>query len=225
MFKILVVEDDRDLNRTVCSFLGQNGFEAVGCLDAESAYDALYDNIFDLIISDIMMPGTDGFEFARTVRSTSKDVPIMFMTAKDDIMSKERGYRIGIDDYMVKPVDLEEMLLRIGAILRRAKIASQKKIQLKNFVMDSDEHTAYLNGEEIQLTTREFSILYKLLSYPKKTFTRTQLMDEFWSSDSDTALRAVDVYMTKLRAKLADCSSFEIKTVHGLGYKVVINEE
>ncbi len=225
MFKILVVEDDRDLNRTVCSFLGQNGFEAVGCLDAESAYDSLYDNIFDLIISDIMMPGTDGFEFARTVRSTSKDVPIMFMTAKDDIMSKERGYRIGIDDYMVKPVDLEEMLLRIGAILRRAKIASQKKIQLKNFVMDSDEHTAYLNGEEIQLTTREFSILYKLLSYPKKTFTRTQLMDEFWSSDSDTALRAVDVYMTKLRAKLADCSSFEIKTVHGLGYKVVINEE
>ncbi len=225
MFKVLVVEDDRDLNRTVCSFLRQNGFEAVGCLEADSAYDALYDNIFDLIISDIMMPGTDGFEFARTVRSTSKDIPIMFMTAKDDIMSKERGYRIGIDDYMVKPVDLEEMLLRIGALLRRARIASQKKIQLKNFVMDSDEHTVYLNGEEVPLTAREFSILYKLLSYPKKTFTRTQLMDEFWSSDSDTAPRAVDVYMTKLRAKLSGCDAFEIRTVHGLGYKAVINEE
>ncbi len=225
MFKILVVEDDRDLNRTVCSFLSRNGFDAVGCLDAESAYDALYDNIFDLIISDIMMPGTDGFEFARTVRSTSKDVPIMFMTAKDDIMSKEKGYRIGIDDYMVKPVDLDEMLLRIGALLRRAKIASEKKIRLRDFEMDADEHTAYLGGEEISLTAREFSILYKMLSYPKKTFTRTQLMDEFWSSDSDTAPRAVDVYMTKLRSKLSGCTSFEIKTVHGLGYKAVVNEE
>ena len=225
MFRILVVEDDRDLNRTVCSYLNQNGFGTTGCLDAESAYDALYENVYDMIISDIMMPGTDGFEFARTVRSTSKDVPIMFMTAKDDIMSKEKGYRIGIDDYMVKPVNLDEMLLRIGAILRRAKIASEKKIQLRDFVMDSDEHTAYLNGEEISLTAREFSILYKMLSYPKKTFTRAQLMDEFWSSDSDTAPRAVDVYMTKLRSKLAGCTSFEIKTVHGLGYKAVINEE
>ncbi len=225
MFRILVVEDDRDLNRTVCSYLSQNGFGTTGCLDAESAYDALYENVYDMIISDIMMPGTDGFEFARTVRSTSKDIPIMFMTAKDDIMSKEKGYRIGIDDYMVKPVDLDEMLLRIGAILRRAKIASEKKIQLRDFEMDSDEHTAYLNGEEVPLTAREFSILYKMLSYPKKTFTRTQLMDEFWSSDSDTAPRAVDVYMTKLRSKLAGCKSFEIKTVHGLGYKAVLNEE
>ena len=225
MFRILVVEDDRDLNRTVCSFLNSNGFETKGCLDAESAFDALYDNVYDLIISDIMMPGLDGFEFARTVRSTNKDVPMMFMTARDDIMSKEKGYRIGIDDYMVKPVDLEELLLRIGALLRRAKIASEKKIVLRNFVMDSDEHTAYLNGEEVPLTAREFSILYKMLSYPKKTFTRAQLMDEFWSSDSDTAPRAVDVYMTKLRAKLGECDAFEIKTVHGLGYKAVMNEE
>ncbi len=225
MVKILVVEDDRDLNKTVCSFLNNNGFETKGCLDANAASDALYDNIYDLIISDIMMPGTDGFEFARTVRSISKDIPIMFMTARDDILSKEKGYRIGIDDYMVKPVDLDELLLRIGALLRRAKIASSKKIQLKDFEMDSDEHTAYLKGEEISLTSREFSILYKLLSYPKKTFTRTQLMDEFWDADSETAPRAVDVYMTKLRSKFSDCSSFEIKTVHGLGYKAVINEE
>lgn len=222
MFKILVVEDDRELNKTVCSFLNHNGYKAVGCLNANDAYDALYDNIFDLIISDIMMPGVDGFEFARNVRELNDNIPILFMTARDDIASKQRGFRIGVDDYMVKPVDLDELFLRIGALLRRAKIASSRKLEIGNFVMDADEHTAYLDDEEIPLTNREFSILYKLLSYPKKTFTRTQLMDEFWDADSETAPRAVDVYMTKLRSKLADCESFEIKTVHGLGYKVVL---
>lgn len=222
MFKILVVEDDRELNKTVCSFLNHNGYKAVGCLNANDAYDALYDNIFDLIISDIMMPGVDGFEFARNVRELNDNIPILFMTARDDIVSKQRGFRIGVDDYMVKPVDLDELFLRIGALLRRAKIASSRKLEIGNFVMDADEHTAYLDDEEIPLTNREFSILYKLLSYPKKTFTRTQLMDEFWDADSETAPRAVDVYMTKLRSKLADCESFEIKTVHGLGYKVVL---
>jgi len=123
---------------------------------------------------------------------------------------------------MVKPVDLDELFLRIGALLRRAKIASSRKLEIGNFVMDADEHTAYLGEEEISLTNREFSILYKLLSYPKKTFTRTQLMDEFWDADTETAPRAVDVYMTKLRSKLSECEAFEIKTVHGLGYKAVI---
>ncbi len=222
MFKILVVEDDRELNRTVCSFLNGNGYEAVGCYDANEAYDALYENVFDLIVSDIMMPVTDGFEFARNVRDTDTDIPILFMTARDDIASKQRGFRIGVDDYMVKPIDLDELLLRIGALLRRAKIAVSRKIEVGGFVMDADEHTAYLNGEEVALTTREFSILYKFLSYPKKTFTRTQLMDEFWGQDTETAPRAVDVYMTKLRAKLSDCDDFEIKTVHGLGYKAVL---
>lgn len=222
MFKVLVVEDDKELNRTVCSFLNSSGYDATGCLNATEAYDALYENLFDLIVSDIMMPGVDGFEFAKSVRELNEEIPILFMTARDDIASKQRGFRIGVDDYMVKPVDLDELFLRIGALLRRAKIASSRKLEIGNFVMDADEHTAYLGEEEISLTNREFSILYKLLSYPKKTFTRTQLMDEFWDADTETAPRAVDVYMTKLRSKFSECEAFEIKTVHGLGYKAVI---
>lgn len=222
MFKILIVEDDKDLNKTVCSFLNHSGYEAIGCLNANDAYDALADNIIDLIVSDIMLPGTDGFEFAANVRELNEEIPIIFMTAKDDIASKQKGFRIGVDDYMVKPIDFDELFLRIGALLRRAKIAANRKLQIGSFVMDADEHTAYLNEEEIVLTNREFSILYKMLSYPKKTFTRTQLMDEFWDADTDTAPRAVDVYMTKLRAKLANCEDFKITTVHGLGYKVVL---
>ena len=222
MFKILVLEDDQELNRTVCTFLNNSGYEAVGCLNANEAYDALYENMIDLIVSDIMMLGVDGFEFAKNVRDVNSEIPILFMTARDDIASKQRGFRIGVDDYMVKPIDLDELFLRIGALLRRAKIAASRKLEIGSFVMDADEHTAYLGEEEISLTSREFSILYKLLSYPKKTFTRTQLMDEFWDADTATAPRAVDVYMTKLRQKLSACEDFEIKTVHGLGYKAVI---
>lgn len=222
MFKILIVEDDRELNRSVCSFLSHSGYESTGCLNANEAYDALYENVFDLIVSDIMMPGIDGFEFAESVRELNENIPILFMTARDDIVSKQRGFRIGVDDYMVKPIELEELVLRIGALLRRAKIASSRKLEVGKFLMDADEHTAYLSDVEIPLTNREFSILYKLLSYPKKTFTRTQLMDEFWDVNTETAPRAVDVYMTKLRSKLSACEDFEIKTVHGLGYKAVV---
>ena len=222
MFKILVLEDDKELNRTVCAFLNNSGYEAASCLNANEAYDVLYENTIDLIVSDIMMPDVDGFEFARNIRDVNNDIPILFMTARDDIASKQRGFRIGVDDYMVKPIDLDELFLRIGALLRRAKIASSRKLEIGSFVMDADEHTAYLGDDEISLTSREFNILYKLLSYPKKTFTRTQLMDEFWDVDTGTAPRAVDVYMTKLRQKLSDCQDFEIKTVHGLGYKAVI---
>lgn len=222
MFKILVVEDDRDLNRSVCSFLNHSGYEATGCLRADEAYDAMYDTVFDLIVSDIMMPGIDGYEFAKSVRSLNEEIPILFMTARDDFASKQRGYRVGIDDYMIKPIDLDELFLRIGALLRRAKIASSRTLTVGSFTMDMDERTAYLNGEEISLTTREFNLLYKLLSYPKKTFTRTQLMDEFWDAETASGTRTVDVYMTKLRGKLADCTDFEIVTVHGMGYKAVI---
>ncbi len=222
MFKILIVEDDRELNRSVCSFLSQSGYEAVGCLSAEEAFDAMYENVFDLIVSDIMMPNIDGFEFVKSVRELDKNIPILFMTARDDFAAKQRGYRVGIDDYMVKPIDLDELFLRIGALLRRAKIAASRKLTVGNFVMDADEHTAYLGDDELPLTNREFSLLYKLLSYPKKTFTRSQLMDEFWDADTASGPRTVDVYMTKLRSKLSDCDAFEIVTVHGLGYKAVI---
>lgn len=223
MFKLLVVEDDRELNRTVCSYLNQNGYEALGCLNANEAYDAMYGGtIFDLIISDIMMPDIDGFEFAKTVRELDQDIPILFMTARDDFASKQRGFRTGVDDYMVKPVDLDELLLRIEALLRRARIAHSRRLEVGKLILDADERTAYLSGEGIPLTVREFNILYKLLSYPKKTFTRSQLMDEFWDGDSSSGPRTVDVYMTKLRSKFAECEDFEIVTVHGLGYKAVL---
>ena len=222
MFKILVVEDEKDLNRTMCSFLGRCGFEAVGALNANEAYDEMYGQMFDLIISDIMMPGIDGYEFAQTVRELNQEIPILFVTARDDFESKRKGFRAGIDDYMVKPIDLEELVLRIEALMRRSKIASNKKLEIGSLVMDADEHTAYVNDEEINLTVREFNLLYKLLSYPKKTFTRSQLMDEFWDVDSASGPRVVDVYMTKLRDKFSECDSFEIVTVHGLGYKAVI---
>ena len=222
MVKILLVEDDKALNKSVSSFLEQNGYEVTGCLNAADAYDAMYETMYDLIISDIMMPEIDGYEFAKTVRSLNNEIPILFMTAKEDFLSMERGYRIGIDDYMTKPVNLDELLLRIGALLRRANITASHRLEVGRFTMDLDEHAATLGDEEIPLTMREFNILYKLLSYPKKTFSRQQLMDEFWDADTTSGTRTVDVYMAKLRAKLADCDDFEIQTVHGLGYKAVI---
>ena len=169
-----------------------------------------------------MMPGIDGFEFTRAVRELNEEIPILFMTARDDLASKQRGFRAGIDDYMVKPVDLDELLLRVEALLRRTHIASSKRLVIGALTLDAEEHSAYLNKEEIGLTVREFNLIYKLLSYPKKTFTRSQLMDEFWDSSTSSGPRTVDVYMTKLRDKFSACSDFEIVTVHGLGYKAVL---
>ena len=222
MIDILVVEDDAKLNQIVCTYLNDSGFHAKGCLNAKDAYDEMYNNIYELIISDIMMPEIDGFEFAQTVRQVNKTIPILFMSAKDDLPSKQKGFQLGIDDYMVKPVELEELLLRVRALLRRANIEMERKITVGNLKMDADGMSAEIDGEEISLTTREFNILYKLLSYPKKTFSRAQLMDEFWGVDSNTSLRAVDVYVTKLRDKLSDCDGFKIVTVRGFGYKAVL---
>ena len=223
MFRILVVEDDRELNRTVCSYLNRNGYKAVGCLHANEAYDALYGGtLFDLIISDIMMPGIDGFEFAQAIREQNQEIPILFMTARDDFAAKQKGFTAGIDDYMVKPIDFSELLMRVRALLRRANIEESRKITVGNTTLDTDARTIIVNGEEVALTTREFNILHKMLSYPNHTFSRSQLMDEFWGVESDTGLRAVDVYITKLRDKFSSCHDFEIKTVRGLGYKAVL---
>ncbi len=222
MIKILVVEDDLKLNKIVCMHLNNNGYTAKGCLNPQEAYETMYNANYDLIISDIMMPKIDGFEFAETVRGINKNIPILFMTARDDFFSKQKGYQIGIDDYMVKPVDLKELILRIDALLRRAKIINTNKIEIGGFVMDVNETSVSVDGNEIPVTVREFNIMYKMLSYPKHTFSRAQLMDEFWGVENDTGLRAVDVYITKLRDKFADCKEFKIVTVHGLGYKVVL---
>ena len=222
MIRILVVEDDERLNKIVCTYLNDSGFRATGCLNDRDAYDKMYSQLYDLIISDIMMPEIDGFEFAKTVRKVNERIPILFMSAKDDLPSKQRGFRLGIDDYMVKPVELDELVLRVRALLRRANIEMERRITVGNLTLDADGMSAEVDGEEISLTTREFNIIYKLLSYPKKTFSRAQLMDEFWDVDSDTSLRAVDVYMTKLRNKLSGCDGFRLVTVRGLGYKAVL---
>ncbi len=222
MARILVVEDDIKLNKIMCVYLNDNGYAAKGSLNPADAYDLMYDNTFDLIVSDIMMPQIDGYEFAETVRELNKEIPILFVTARDDISSKKKGFRAGIDDYMVKPIDMDELVLRIDALLRRANIVNSRRLEVGSLLLDADEMTASINGEEVAVTVREFHILFKMLAYPKRTFSRVQLMDEFWGIDSETSLRAVDVYITKLRDKFSSCDDFKIVTVHGLGYKAVL---
>ncbi len=221
MIKILVVEDDETLNMSVCKHLTVHGYSVKSCFDGLSAIDLMSEEHYDLIISDIMMPKMDGFEFARNVRETDKNIPILFMTARDDFTAKEKGYKIGIDDYLVKPIDFDELILRISALLRRAHIAASKKLTVGNLTLDEDAVTAYIDGEPVIMTLREFRIIYKLLSYPNKTFTRGQLLDEFSGYESESGLRSVDVHITNLRQKLERCTGFRIVTVRGLGYKAV----
>ena len=222
MIRILVVDDDAKLNQSVCTYLNDSGYEANGCLNVNDAYDAMYNTMYSLIVSDIMMPGADGFEFAKTVREINKTVPILFVSARDDLPAKRKGFDLGIDDYMVKPIDFSELLMRVRALLRRANIEASRKLTVGSLALDADGMTAELGGQEIPVTTREFNIIYKLLSYPGHTFSRSQLLDEFWGLDSNSSLRAVDVYITKLRDKFSSCDGFEIKTVRGLGYKAVL---
>lgn len=222
MLKILVAEDDKALNDLVCSYLRAQGYETTACFNGEQALAAMETGTYSLVVSDIMMPNMDGFELAETIRASNENIPILFMSAKDDKPSKLLGYKLGIDDYVVKPFDIDVLVLKVSALLRRAKIQTEQKIELGNFTMNAEEHAAYLNGEELPLTTREFDLLFKLLSYPKKTFTRSALMSEFWDYDSSATSRTVDVYMAKLREKTANCDGFEIVTVHGLGYKAVL---
>lgn len=222
MIRILVVEDDPKQNQIVCTYLNDSGFNAKGCLNANAAYDEMYNNLYEMIVSDIMMPGIDGFEFAEAVRQVNKQIPILFVSAKVDLPSKQKGFKLGIDDYMVKPIELDELLLRVRALLRRANIEMERRLIVGNLELDADAMSAIVSGEEVPVTTREFNILYKLLSYPKKTFSRAQLMDEFWGIESETGLRAVDVYVTKLRDKFSNCDGFKIVTVRGLGYKAVL---
>ena len=224
MVKVLVVEDDKDLNAVVVRYLrDQAGFDASGCSDPEEAEDALDSGHYDIIISDIMMPGMDGYEFARRVRSVDANIPIIFMTARDDFESKKEGFSAGIDDYMVKPINLDELVFRMKALLRRSHIASEKRLTVGNLVLDAEAVSATVDGEDVPVTLREFQLLFKFLSYPNKTFSRSRLMEEFWDEESDASFRAVDVYITKLRDKFSSCDGFHIQTVHGLGYKAVLS--
>lgn len=219
---ILVAEDDKALNGLVCSYLSDNGYSVISCEDGKQALKAFNELFPDMVISDIMMPNMDGYELARAIREKNKGVPILFMTALDDKPSKQFSYKIGIDDYVVKPFDIDLLMLRVGALLRRANIERSRELVAGNLRMNADEHMAYVDGEELPLTVREFDLLFKLLSYPRRTFSRVQLMDEFWDYESNATSRSVDVYMSKLRDKTAGCNGFEIQTVHGLGYKVVL---
>ncbi len=222
MSKILVVEDNQDLNNLVTIYLKGNDYEVVSCANGKEALDAFHQEPFDMVITDIMMPLINGFELAQQIRKSNLTIPIFFMSAKDDKPSKQLGYKIGIDDYVVKPFDIDELILKVKAILRRTNIQNNKQLIIGNLIMNKDEYTATIDHEEVSLTVREFNILFELLSHPKITFTRGKLMEQFWDFDSSATSRTVDVYMAKIREKTACCTGFEIITVHGLGYKVVL---
>lgn len=222
MLRILYVEDDYDLNMITTSYLKKSGYFVSSFANGLDAVNDIYENKYDIILTDIMMPLCDGFELARMVREFDKEIPIIFMTARDDKPSKQLGYKVGIDDYIVKPFDLDELILKLEAIARRLKIGMTEELVIGNLKMNNEEHTAYINDEELPLTVREFDILYHMLKFPKKTFTRGKLMEDFWDYDSSATSRTVDVYMAKIREKTKNCDGFEIQTVHGLGYKVVL---
>lgn len=222
MAKILVAEDDEALNSLVTIYLKGHDYEVVSCHDGKEALEEFKKNSFDMVLTDIMMPRMDGFNLATQIRQINSNIPLLFMSAKDDKPSKQLGYKIGIDDYIVKPFDIDELVMKVKAILRRSMITAQKQLTVGNLVMNQDEHVAYIDGKEVPFTVREFDILFKMLSNPKITFTRSKLMDDFWDFDSSATSRTVDVYMAKIREKAAGCDGFEIATVHGLGYKVVL---
>ena len=221
MFTILVVEDDVKLNKLFCTVLLHNGFHAEPAFSGEEALEVLDREYIDLIISDIMMPGMDGYSLAESLRDANYKMPILIITAKADFADKERGFNLGIDDYMVKPVDVNEMVLRVKALLRRAKIAVDREIVCGGTTLQYDSLTVLFDGEEVALPQKEFYLLYKLTSYPNQIFTRQQLMNEIWGMETESDERTVDVHINRLREKVKDCADLEIVTVRGLGYKVV----
>lgn len=222
MVKILFAEDDKELNLLTTDYLEKAGYLVVSVFNGLDALAKFNEERFDIILSDIMMPLCDGYELAKEIRKSNNDIPILFLSARDDKFSKEFGYRIGVDDYLTKPFDLDELVFKIKAIARRLKIDEKNELTIGNLSMNKEEHSAYIDGEELALTVREFDILFNMLLNPKKTFTRSKLMEDFWDFDSSATSRTVDVYMAKLREKTKNCDGFVIQTVHGLGYKVVI---
>ena len=222
MNKILVIEDNENLARIYQSILSKNYFDVFITSDGQQALDLLEKILVDLIITDVMMPNMDGFEFASLMRDAGFEMPILMITALDSLEDKKRGFKLGIDDYMVKPIDLDEMVLRVEALLRRAKIAHTKQLTVNETILDQSSYNVMFNNQQLTLPQKEFQLLYKLLSYPDKIFTRQQLMDEIWGLDTDTDERTIDVHIKRLRDRFSDNRDFEIVTVRGLGYKAVI---
>ena len=221
MFKILVVEDDVDIRELFCTVLNQNGYRAIPSTDGADALEVMDREYVDLIVADIMMPRMDGYELVKAIRDADYTIPVLMVTAKGQFEDLQKAFHFGVDDYMVKPVNVNELVLRVEALLRRAKISSEKKIVIGKTVLNYDALTVTLNGEETILPQKEFFLLYKLLSYPNKIFTRQQLMDEIWGMFSESDERTVNTHINRLRERFAECDDFEIVTVRGLGYKAV----
>lgn len=224
MFKILVVEDDYELNQLFCRTLNRSGYETISAMDAIKALDVLDKEIIDLIISDVMMPGMDGFEFVQQIREAGMSMPIMMITAKGDIMDKQNGFLSGADDYLVKPINLQEMQLRVQALLRRAKSVSERKLTFGNTELFYDTWTVNDNSGSQILPQKEFLLLYKLLSYPGQIFTRQQILDDVWGMDGYVDSHTLDVHMSRLRERFKKNEDFQIVTIRGLGYRAVKNE-
>ncbi len=224
MFKILVVEDNKNLRKLMVTYLKNNNYETLEAEDGKAALEVMDNNHVDLIICDIMMPNMDGYELSKELRNANYMLPILMVTAKDSIDDKREGFLSGVDDYMVKPVDMDEMILRVGVLLRRANIVNQRKLIIKDVVLSYDEYTLRKGKKEYQLPQKEFQLLYKLLSIPNKIFTRQDLMDEIWGYDTKSDLRTVDVHIKRLREKFEKFKEFEIVTIRGVGYKGVIKE-
>lgn len=219
MFTILIAEDNANTARLMEVVLNQNGYDTLRAKDGMEALDVLESNHIDLILLDIMMPNMDGYEFTKILRESGSQIPILMVTAKDSQEDIRKGFLTGTDDYMVKPVDEMEMLLRIQALLRRAKIASDHMLKIGNTTLNYDSFSVIEGENEMILPKKEFQLLFKLLSFPNKTFTRHQLMDEFWDLDSQSEERTVDVHINRLRDRFKNSNDFEIITVRGLGYK------
>lgn len=220
MIHILVVDDDEKLNKTVCKWLNDSGFEAKGVLRANDAYDEMYNSLYDLIISDIMMPVMDGYELVKTIRAAGNNTPVLMITARDAFDDMREGFISGSDDYMVKPINVNELLLRVGALLRRAQIINERRLVVGDTVMECDSLTVTVNGSSMVLPQKEFILLYKMASYPGRIFTRQQLMDDIWGYESETNTHTVDVHIGRLRDRFKDNTDFRIVTMRGLGYKV-----
>ncbi len=225
MFCVLVVEDDEKLKQMMCATLERSGYHAIGAGSAIDAIEVLHTTMVDVVVSDIMMPVMDGYQFAAYIRKEDNDMPILFVSAKDKLEDKQKGFRLGVDDYMVKPIDINELVLRVGALLRRARIATEHRLTVGSTVLDYDTFEVSYGHKSLTLPKKEFLLLFKLLSYPNKIFTRSQLMDEFWGLESESLERTVDVHITRIRDKLKDNDDFSIETVRGLGYKAVRRDE
>lgn len=222
MPNIIVCEDDISLNKLICKVLEKNGHTVYPAEDGEEALRIIDETHIDMLVTDIMLPKLDGFELIETVRSVNKSIPVLLVTARGSFNDKSRGFNLGADDYMVKPIDINELTLRVNALLRRSKIANEKRLVIGSTILDSDSFTVNVNGESLTLPQKEFLLLFKLLSYPDRVFTRFEIMDEIWGYESESDEKTINVHISKLRSRYENNPDFSIETVRGIGYKAVL---